>query len=373
MDVNKTRRRIRAIGAIGVLAGFVYLLFSLWELAEQEPHEHAHIILYAALLLFPHSVALAYVASGARKLGVRIVEIASYLTIPALASPFIAISKPYGISELLIAIPFAIMIPGSLAAGLERRGSVRLSYVLVAYANALYLGLIALWHIYGPPPLFSIYSLSVILAYPVMLIYAVTFHSFPSTLGDKPNIPMALTAVVLLTIAVYAIPLGSLELAVLLSLLSLSFYIIGAKLVKYKQFLDKIRMKPGPGSPAYNGLKYFLDGHLYVIIIVIAISALIGYSLSANGCDKECILLAVHLYSLGFSLMHVAIHAPMMLPVILGIRHAKRFNQSPYVLLLLSTIFWPFSGAIAYMFIVLGLVAMILVFLPFRSGQRITK
>jgi hypothetical protein len=107
---------------------------------------------------------------------------------------------------------------------------------------------------------------------------------------------------------------------------------------------------------------YYLEGHAYVIAIVVLI---VLYTIPAMhaGCNLNCVLLELHLLALGFAWMHVAIHAPMMIPVILGVRHAKRYTQAPYVFALLSAVLWPFMGIVSLILIILSLAGMIYVFL----------
>jgi hypothetical protein len=41
----------------------------------------------------------------------------------------------------------------------------------------------------------------------------------------------------------------------------------------------------------------------------------------------------IHATAIGFAGLHIFIHAPMMLPVILGVPTARRYNPIPYALL----------------------------------------
>lgn len=49
--------------------------------------------------------------------------------------------------------------------------------------------------------------------------------------------------------------------------------------------------------------------------------------------------------------LHIYAHAPMMIPVLLGIRNAKRFNYPALILLMLAALSWPFNREVALYFL----------------------
>jgi len=356
------RKFARQVSRAGVLSGALAIVVSL-VLAPGEPHEHARLALYGALWLFPHAVAIAYIASSGKSRGVVAAGIMGLVTLPALAVPWLPLAGAEVVARWLLVAVSAVGVVVPLVVAAERGGSLRLSMVLISLSYIYTVSVSAYWLVEGWPSLFSVYALSILLAYPVPLIYAVTSHSLPATFGDKPLAPVAVLASLLSGAAGMMVASGSMRLAALLAGISVALYVVGSGVSRVGEYFSVAREKTGGQGKAYEGMAYYLWGHVFVIITVIIIFIMTIYAFSTGLTGRRLILLMIHMYALGFSWMHVAIHAPMMLPVILGVRHAMRYNLAPYILDLLALVLWPWTGGAALALVMASLVTMALIFL----------
>ena len=363
------RRIVRRISAASVTAAFIYVAAGLTAAALGRSSWHMALLLYGGLLLFPHGVALSYISSAtARGTPLRLTLLSGIVSAPLMLAPLVYGLSPR-VADALVLAASITAIPASLAAASARKGSVRTSLTMVA---ATYMGLsflVALQLLDRAGGSLPLEALSVALSYDVPLIISVTTHSFPKTLGFKAFEPLLWASLLLSVAAALSVHTAGLRVSSILLMTSLLLYIPGAGLHRYRSLLARINERPGPRSPAYAGLKYFLDGHLYVVLVSLVTIAYIVAWLPYT-CPGACLLGLLHMVALGFSLMHVAIHAPMLIPVILGVKHAKRYSQAPYILLLASTLLWPLSGDASLVLTALGVAAMVAVFLPIPGSSK---
>jgi hypothetical protein len=256
------------------------------------------------------------------------------------------------------------LIFASYRTAYDRTGSLRISLKLFAVTYAFTLAASILWVTKDTDKVFPIFSLSLVSVYTIPLIYSVTVHSLPSTFNDKPSVPAAYSSVILAGFGgLLLLNIDFVKFGVFMVFLSTVVYLYGARVYKFKKYLNNVSQRLDRNSDAFKGLKYYLDGHLAVIILVIVMVAVQFWYVIAYGCNRECILLALHMLTLGFAWLHVAIHAPLMLPVILGLKHAKRYNVAPYILTILASITWLWMGLLSLALILLSFVAMVYVFL----------
>jgi hypothetical protein len=303
--------------------------------------------------LFPYSVSVAYVASALNKYYPSQLPIALGVLLLA-PTPLLALSVGEEWANLLVVIAGILGFASAFYTSVFKRGSVRLSMQLVAITNLLAVITAIVRQCWAQGLLFSYYSLAMTISYPVTLIYAVTVHALPSTFKDKPHVTVSWLLPVLTIVSALLILTDKAELGGVLAILSAYLYIVAAKLYKLKEYFQLA--SKFPEGPARGGAYYFLEGHIAVIILIV----LITVYMVLPGCNVLCLL---HLYALGFSSLHVMIHGPMMVPVILGIRHKRRFNPSPYVFQLIAMALFPFSGIGALTFYVLTILAAILIVL----------
>ena len=340
-------KKVRGFSAIGVWASIAYLVIALYYLVAGEPHTHARYMLYGVLLLFPYSVSVAYVASALNRYHPWQIPIAAGVLLLAPA-PLVALSVGEEWANLLVVIAGFLGFASALYTASMKRGSVRLSLELAAAASLLASVVAIVRQCFASGLLFSYYSLAMTLAYPVTLIHAVTVHALPSTFKDRPQGSASWLLPLLTLLGALLVLDRRVLLGALAGISSVYVYVYAARLYRLGEYF---RVASGfPEGPARGGAYYFLEGHVAVLILVVIMTVYLAWP----GCNVICRL---HLYALGFSSLHVLIHGPMMLPVILGIRHRRRFNPSPYVLQLLAVLLFPFTGDGALVMYVLAILA----------------
>ncbi len=344
-------KKIRAVSAIGVWASIAYLVIAILYLVYGEPHTHARYMLYGVLLLFPYSVAVAYVASSLNKYhpSQLLMSTGVFLLI---FTPILALDYSEEYANLLVVFSGLLGFSSALYTASLKKGSVRLSMELVAVASILMSIIAIARQCWGRNLLFSYYSFSMTIAYPVTLIYAVTVHALPSTFRDHSPRGLPWLLPILTFLSSLMVFDDKLLVSRIFALASIYVYIFAARIYKLKDYFGFA--KRFPEGPARSGAYYFLEGHISVLFLTLIISI---YTLYPN-CNVLCFL---HLYALGFSSLHVLIHGPMMLPVILSIRHKRRFNVSPYVFQLLAVLLFPLSGELALGAYILSLISGVLI------------
>lgn len=331
----KSRRFIRMASAWGILTSAFYLIIAFVSIISGRRLTHANLMLYGVLMLFPYSVALAYVASVARKhfLYLLLTGIGTLLLIPLPLITILGYNEEHALLVLIVAGVLGAASTSMTIGG--RKGSVRLSLTLVTSSFASMAIASAAIISVGALGLVDL-GLSLVLAFPVPLIYAVTVHSLPSTFDDHPNYTLSYPLPWLSLFASLLVVLKHNTMANYIIIFTLILYIYSARLYKWRKYSERLNRLPE--GPARKGMKYFLWGHISVIFAIIVIIAyLLDWPVK---CTPICHL---HMLTLGFVSLHVWIHGPMMLPVILSLRHRRRFTPLPYILLLTAMIVFPIS------------------------------
>ncbi len=349
--------------AFAVYISFFLLAEALWEALRGYTAFHAVLMASTVLPVFVTGIATSYAASGARR-SPRAEKVALALV----ATTYIVALVGIGLGGLalldklpprpLLAAVYAVYAIALWIAGIEApRGSVGLSIAGLAYAYTL----AAIYALASSPARgFFTYYLGLVYALAVTSIYAVTIHSFPSTYGEKPRTPLvyALYAAQGASLALYAWrpPLGALALA-----LTTLLYIPAARIDKLIVFLEKTRtMKKGPARSSHL---YFLVGHVFAAIYVVLVLA---SSLMYSGSPDiyKLLYIFIHMTTIGFVTQHILIHAPMMVPIIIGIPTARRYTALNYILLFLAAVSFPISGTVSLILLVLALLVTVLVAWP---------
>ncbi len=356
--------------AFAVYTSFFLLAEALWEALRGYTAFHAALMAGTVLPVFVAGIATSYAASGARR-SPRAERVALVLIV----ATYIVALAGLGLGglvlldklppRLVLAAVYAVYAVALWIASAEApRGSVGLSIAGLAYAYTLS----AIYALASSPAKgFFTYYLGLVYALAVTSIYAVTIHSFPSTYGDKPRtlLVYVLYAVHGASLVIYAWrpELGALALAATMFL-----YIPAARIDKLPVFLEKVRaMKKGPARSSHL---YFLVGHVFAAIYVVLVLA---SSLMYSGSPSmyRLLYIFIHVTTMGFITQHILIHAPMMVPIILGIPTARRYTALNYIFLFLAVISFPLDETAALIMLVLALVLTILIAWPRRLLRRI--
>ncbi|MGC9210101.1 MAG: hypothetical protein ACP5FT_02395 [Acidilobus sp.] len=309
---------------------------------------HARLMFESVLPTFIIAVGLAYASSSMRKSRGPEAAALQYTTSLAawavmatgLLAGLTGFSFPLAAALIIAGFSLALFTTASL-----RRLDVLLSVLTLGYTQALG-GLILLTS--KGLGLFNV-ALAFIGAEAVGAIFAVTLHSYPSTFGEKPSLPATALAFSLLTVSAVLAMEGS----------SLYVPLLGASMIaslpafrveKLKDFYGKAKASKSP--VARGGTLYFFYGHQFAFSFLLADGAL----LLMTPLLRIDVLYLIHLVTLGVVMMFVLIHAPMMLPVIMGWSSARRYNLTPFVLQALGALLWPFNMHVSFFLIGLALV-----------------
>ncbi|MDK2383677.1 MAG: hypothetical protein QI199_02555 [Candidatus Korarchaeota archaeon] len=180
-------------------------------------------------------------------------------------------------------------------------------------------------------------------AYPVPLIYAVTLHALPKTYRYRASLPLTI-----LMTALHALALSGFGPSRHLMWASMLSYLGAARLDLSLRGLRSVRVREA--LPAH---RYLIAGYLLLIPLLI-----LSWFMPVNSLGL------LHILLLGFVGLHIYAHAPMMIPVLLGIRNAKRFNYSALLLLLLAALSWPFNRDVALYFLLGSLFLVVYIVKP---------
>jgi len=350
--------QVREVSRIGILTSIAYLALSLGVLLAGYHHRHAYIMLYSALLLFPHSVALTYVASGAirNKRAQKLIMASAIITFAMFVAPIFGLWLNWEIPTAVFAAISIPMIFASILAGRLQRGNIKLSFYLVSSSYIIYLTTVASLLIRGWPEKFSIAATALTFAYPVTLIYAVTVNSLPSTFNDKPSYTLSYTLPILTAIGSFLVGLRFLKIGSAIVAASTLIYIFAARMYKLQKYLSSIE-RLNKESPAYKGSAFFIKSH-YVIIASIILTIIYTSLFVAKSFSFFCLLCLLHAYVMGFVSIHVFLHAPVMLPVVLKVKHKRRYTLWPLILALVAAAIWPtvwpISGIVSYILYVIA-------------------
>ncbi|MCI4459445.1 MAG: hypothetical protein JHC13_00845 [Acidilobus sp.] len=325
---------------------------------------HARLMFEAVLPTFIAGVAVAYVSSslkGASRASRILEALASIMGWAVAATGLMA-----SLGGPRVPLGVSLVVFGSLLASLTayalRKWDIRLSVAMLGYTQALG-GIVLL----GAPWL-GLFPLALVFVTveAIGAIYSVTLHSFPSTFDDVPS--KALTGLVfaLMSAAVPAALLRDLWLSNVLLGASMLVSVLAFRGNRLRSYYAKARASPSP--IARGGTLYFLYGHAF------AFSALIvaGIVLIASAALRLGLLMLVHIVTLGAISLFVLIHAPMMLPVIMGWSSARRYNLTPYVSQAAAVVLWPFNTHVSFFFVGLAFVFDALIVLPSREPMPLS-
>ncbi|ALU12700.1 hypothetical protein EYM_06570 [Ignicoccus islandicus DSM 13165] len=307
-----------------VLVAFSLIVFAIGYVVSVAKLNWLHIdLMKSALVLFPHGVAIAYASSLSKRKELYKLHL---LSLPLIALPF-----SYDIVRYYLIIVSSYFVPFTLLSSKDWKGPFKRSLELVAVS---YLALALYSAIRANDPFIDGVRL---LVYPITLIYAVSSQSFPKTFGDQAHWGLVFTSSVLaFSILLYPNP------ASVLTVASLFLYLVSIKLYKFREYLAKVESMKDKPIP-YRANRYFLYGHLWVIVSTLAPLLYFNSPLAF-----------LHSLVLGFISLHIFIHFPLMVPIILRIRNAKRYNQLPYPFAIISAFVWPFAKDLAWISFLVG-------------------
>ncbi len=323
---------------------------------------HVSLIAGGVLVGFVASIASSYIVSGIRGKESSLMGLAKalLLVVPA-AAPFTPLAGvligPWALGVSASVVLLAASIPAFIAASLTR-GSVRASMAGIGVSSLYGAVYLAVGCLTGSVYDYIYFYTGLLYAYPVPMIYSVSIHSFPSTYREKPVLPLYAAAMAVLA-AGLALTLQGMDYGFPVSAASMLLYYPAIGLHRAGRVLSKIKEARNPIVRKTH--MYFLAGHFYALLATfIAILYTVLY-MSDPLSPLECI---THSLALGFVGLHIYIHAPLMLPVILGIPTARRYNQSPYAALLLSLLVFCINRDLALVLVAASLALLALIVWP---------
>ena len=293
---------------------------------------HTSLVGYVALPVFVTGVSAAYVASGLRRAPWWLDRLVGLLALAVGAAALLAPRSSLPLIVASLAYGGVVLWASTLASG-----SVALSLGGLG-ASYLVLGLYLL--LPGPGD-WLLRVVGAVYASAVGPIYAVTVHSFPRTYGMEPRRCCAYLLYLAHAAGVLLLAAGLVKAsAALLTAAMLILYPLAARLDSMPGVYRGLRSRLATGrSVALRSHLYFLAGHFLVPLMALYVAA--GWLLLLHGGG---VLLLAHAVAAGFTLLHIEIHAPMMLPVILGLRHARRYWLLNYILLAPVPLLVPMGG-----------------------------
>ncbi len=315
MDLIHYLRLSRKLSGLAVVLSFAYFTVGAFSLISGIYKWHM-IFMGAGVISFAAGVNISFWASLARRYGSPIPMIFHSLFVISLPIAYL-VSNSFG--SLFIAI---MSLSGILFLLQLRRGSISFLIEIYSFTALLISSLLSgslidrfLWMEW---------------AYPVPLIYAVSAHALPRTYKYELNIPFMAAA--LLTHAAALLRIGP---PIYLMWTSILLYVISLRLdLTFKAFRS-VRVEEA--IPAH---RYMLSGYLLVFLLGLLFLLIPDDNLSL-----------LHYLLLGFIGLHIYVHAPMMIPVLLGTSNSRRFTLAPLVLIFLAALSWPYSRTISLYFI----------------------
>ncbi|MCE4607176.1 MAG: hypothetical protein F7B59_07615 [Desulfurococcales archaeon] len=342
---------LRKTSRIGIIETLAILAVSLGYLPFGYARIHAKLIVYGLVPVFVYSIAMVYLAS-AKPGHDRVIFPWLLATYPfILVTPFVSLLGSftilmyyYGATLIFASIPFFLGY-------LTKKGSLRISLGLLGL-SMLQTGVILIASIvtYGsslkPPEI----GTAVLLAFPVTAIYAISVHAVPKTFRSEPEKLSTIILSAVLILATIAYTVGYYRYAIMLYAVSFFAYPISIRLYKIREWERSIKAKKDtPGKP---GNLYFIYSHYFVWLFTI-LTPITTY-MYLEGSIKDIYTL-IHVLTIGFIGMHIYIHAPMMVPVVINVKTKRRYTILPPLFLTLAVILWPFSGALSYILVALSL------------------
>lgn len=193
-------------------------------------------------------------------------------------------------------------------------------------------------------------------------IYAVTYHSLPATFEERQNLAWGLLLELLLVVEAVSLFMGGFRLFLIISGLTDIVSLPALGLTKLRKFMAISKASKSPVARA--GELYFVDGHAFSAAFLVTTG--LATLLRGLGLNVPTLVL-IHLLALGVLVMFVLIHAPLMLPVILRWPSARRYNLMPYVLESMATAIWPLNPHVAFFFLGLSIVFLVLIVKPTKE------
>ncbi len=303
----------RRLSALAVIGSFVYIGIGLVSLLLRWYQVHMHFM-GMGVVTFAAGVNISFWTSVTRRRGsvpATVLHALALLSLPA--------GSLLGWGKVVVAL---VSLTGLLFLLPLRRRSL-------VYLLELYSFLSLLFTVFGSYQGIGAW-VAVEWAYPVPLIYAVTLHALPKTYRYRASLPLALTTIVL-----HALALAGLSSSRHLMWASMLTYLGAARLDLAYLELKSVKVRGALPAHRYLIAGYLLLAPLLVLSWFIPVDAL-GL---------------LHILLIGFVGLHIYAHAPMMIPVLLGIRNAKRFNYPALILLMLAALSWPFNREVALYFL----------------------
>ncbi len=299
-------RKIPALALSLLVLAFASSIFSLLAHAVEMP---------LALFSFVTVVALDYLSSLGRE------KVGNWAYALAIGSV---------ITKLIVVPTSLFMIYLSMRVYKERR-SLSAFGLSVAYAYSL------AWALFATS--YCLYFLPFVLT----AVYAVSSESLPRTFNERPIPPLVVTSFLLNSLGFVSYKL---------LLLSVPLYLVGSRYYELGEFCRRAREARGVASAA---LSYYCQGHA-AAALSLALPYLFGKPLEF-----------LHSLMLGFISIHMFVRFPTMLPPMLRIPNARRYNPAPFAFALLSALLWPYFKGVAWSLYALALASSLYVFVPFRS------
>ncbi len=304
----------RKLSALVVVGSFVYIGLGLLSLLLRWYQVHMHLM-GMGVLSFAAGVNISFWTSVTRRKGSTLAVL--FHSISLLLLPLTSL---LGWGKFLIAL---VSLSGLAFLSHLRKRS--LTYLLELYS------FLALFYtFFGSFQSIEEWITSLVWAYPIPLTYAVTLHALPKTYRYSVN-----RALALLMIIFHAFALLGLNPTKIFMWISMLAY-LGASRLDLAYFgVKSVRVREA--LPAH---RYLMAGYLLLLPLLI-----LSWPIPTNTLEL------LHILLIGFVGLHIYAHAPMMIPVLLGTRNAKRFNYSALVLLTLAALSWPFNRDIALYFL----------------------
>ncbi len=350
-------RVTRLTSTIGIYTSIAYLVIGLVLARLGYAYTlHPAMMVFGALTVFVAAIAIVYTASTRPRSPLYLGFLVGGAVL-AYTTPLLWLySTDYG----TVASSFALAVIGLgiLDAGSRvRGGTTRWSLLTLAYTfiySSIYLAVTSTIPIDG---LFRI-LLGYILAYPIQAIYSVTLHALPSTYHSKPSKTVFL-AFPLASLASVLLPMKPL-IGAILAISSFSIFVATTGFTRIPLMIKRL-----PSTEAGRAHRYFLIGHIYALVSILIASIILAF----YGLGIIPLLYLVHYLLIGVVTVFIAIHAPLMVPVILSTRTARRYNQTPFAVLVSSGILWLLSRDLALVLFITGLALVILVVKPIRKTR----
>ncbi len=341
---------------LGIVVSLAMLTAGLFSAYIGELHFHMYLLGSGVLVGFVASIASAYVASAAGRMLSRMPKpLLLALAVPPLPlalSPIAALANRI-IWAVYIAAFLAPTIPPTLWVTRQVKGSVRLSMIGVTVTKIMaiaYLIVLAL----ASRDVEEIWALlGLLAAYPIPMIYSVSINSFPSTYKMQP-LGFLYPLLFALNILSLALLLSGHKLYMLLVLalaLALYFPAIGFhRVIRIIVHIGKLKGVPRRVHA------YFLEGHFYALLALAYYATLVALQLLNTSVPIPCI---IHALALGFIGAHIYVHAPLMVPVVLGVRTARRYTILPYTLLAMASASYCINSILVWALLLLSLALLV--------------